>query len=269
MIQGTASHVGKTTLVSAICRFLFKKNIRVCPFKPQNITSNLIDIGNNETIGYAQYLQAISACNIKPDARMNPVVINITGTSVDFVVKGKILHRGGFDDYNMLLPLMKEAIVESYTSLYKEYDLIVIEGAGSPVEINRSGDDISNMWLANYFQIPVILVSNMEYGGGFASIVGTFELLENSFLSLIKGYVFNKYEGNVSLLNGGIKYIKGRYGKEFLGTFPYIANLNIPEEDFPNSANDPLTNKPTSMRFSDSFDDLAYYIKNIDLDFIY
>lgn len=269
MIQGTASHVGKTFLVSGICRFLYQKNIKVCPFKPQNITSNVFETDYNEVIGYAQYLQALS-CNIMPDARMNPLTISITDKSVDFVVKGKILHRGNFNNYNKLLPLMKEAIVESYASLSIEYDLIVIEGAGSPAEINRTCDDISNMWLANHFQIPVILVGNMEYGGGFASIVGTLELLDSKSLSLVKGYVLNKYDGNVALLNRGIQHIKNKYGKDCLGVFPYIANIHIPEEDIVNEVNNSsMVDHINNTKLSDTFDKLAYHIsKNLDLGFI-
>lgn len=270
MIQGTASHVGKTILVSGICRSLLKKNIKVCPFKPQNITSNIIAVERNKVIGYAQYLQAKS-CNIMPDVRMNPVLINIADKSVAFVISGEIVHRGSFTDYNTLLPLMKKAIVESYISLSDDYDLIIIEGAGSPVEINRIGDDISNMWLANYFQIPVILVGNMEYGGGFASIVGTFELLDPSLLSLIKGFVLNKYDGNEILLDKGIKYIENKYEKRFLGSLPYLKNINLPEEDILDFTNKPtIINKQTDLELSNSFNQLAQYVtSNIDLNFIY
>ncbi|MBT9871826.1 AAA family ATPase [Bacteroides salyersiae] len=269
MVQGTASHVGKTILASGICRSLLKEGLKVCPFKPQNITSNIIALPNDEVISYAQCLQA-KACNILPDARMNPVAISVVGKNVDFIIRGKVIHHGSFSDYYKLLPIMKEAIIDSYLSLSKHYDCIVVEGAGSPVEINRLGDDISNMWFANYFQIPVILVGNMEYGGGFASIAGTFELLEHSSFSLIKGFAFNKYNGNKELLNKGIKYIESRYGKKFLGALPYIEKLNIPEEDTLYQANN-LTNanQYSNLDLSYSFERLAHYIsKNIDLNFI-
>lgn len=221
-------------------------------------------------MGYAQYLQAKS-CNIMPDVRMNPIVISITDNEVDFIVKGDIVHRGTFADYDTLLPLMKEALVESYLSLSKDYDIVIIEGAGSPVEINRHSEDISNIWLANYFQIPVILVGNMEYGGGFASLVGTFELLEHSFLPLVKGFVLNKYDGDIILLDKGIKYIENRYGKRFLGAMPYLKNLNLPEEDTLHFTGNPTTiDHQTDLELSDSFNKLAHCVSiNIDLNFIY
>lgn len=268
MVQGTASHVGKTILVSGICRSLSKKGIKVCPFKPQNITSNIVNVGRGEVMGYAQYLQAKS-CRITPDVRMNPVVINISGNSVNFVINGKVVRYRNFAAYGIVLQMIKDAIVESYISLSKDYDLIIIEGSGSPAEINRIGDDVSNMWFANHFQVPVILVGNMEYGGGFASIVGTFELLEPSFLSLVKGFVLNKYEGHTIFLDKGIKYIENKYNKRFLGVLPYVKNLNIPEEDTLHSMGNSSTINSQKINLSDSFDVLAYNIsRNIDLDFI-
>lgn len=265
MIQGTASHVGKTLIVLGICRSLYKKNIKVCPFKAQNITSNIVKTDNNEVIGYAQYLQAKS-CNVIPDSRMNPVIIDI-GEKTNFIINGKLIHRGDFSSYDTLLPTMKDAIITSYLSLAKEYDVIVIEGAGSPAEINRNNDDISNMWIADNLQIPVILVGNMEYGGCFASIVGTFELLEQRYLSLVKGFILNKYNGDNACLTKGIKYIENQYQKAFLGSIPYMDNLSIPEEDYMHcDRKTPVSISYTDSSFIDSWDILAHSISaNIDL----
>lgn len=257
MLQGTASHVGKTLLVLGICRSLYKKQIKVCPFKPQNITSNIYRNGNDGMIGYAQYLQA-QACNIQPDVRMNPVVIEVADKKTNYIINGKLEYSGNFNAYGELVPYMKKAIIESYSSLAEEYDCIIIEGAGSPAEINRCGEDIANMWFADYFKIPIVLVGNMEYGGCFASIVGTFELLEPRFLSLIEGFLLNKYDGEESVLSKGVSYIEEKYQKKFLGSVPYLPNLKIPEEDilFPNKKV-PACSAPTSKEIINSFDILA------------
>lgn len=230
MVQGTASNAGKSVLVTGLCRFFSNLGLKVCPFKAQNITTASYAVSENEEIGYAQYIQAL-ACRMLPDSRINPVMIKINDESVDFILNGTLKLRGSFDDYSALLPQMKSAIIESYESLRQEYDFIIVEGVGSPVEINRKSDDIANMWLANYFQIPVVLVSNMEYGGSFASVVGTLELLEPRYRDLVKGFFFNKYNGNQDLLTQGIQFIENKYGIIFGGAMPYVENLHIPEED--------------------------------------
>ncbi len=230
MIQGTASNAGKTILVAGLCRFFYKRGWKVCPFKAQNVTSNAFVINAGDEIGYAQYIQTL-ACDVAADVRMNPVLIKVGKEYTEFVINGKVEHVGDFREYSRILPHIKQAVVNAYTSLRKEYDLIIIEGAGSPAEINRSTEDISNMWLADYFQLPVVLISNVEYGGGFASVAGTLELLEERYRKLIKGFVFNKYDGEEELLHKGTGFIEKKYQKKFLGAIPYLPSLKIPEED--------------------------------------
>lgn len=262
MIQGTASNVGKTLFVIGLCRLLATKGFKVCPFKAQNITTYSYHTVNNQELGYAQHIQAL-ACNIISDSRMNPVLIKVRERHTDFFINGRLNRQGDFKEYAEVLSEMKSAIIESYKSLCQEYDFIIIEGAGSPAEINQSEDDIANMWFADHFQIPVLLMSNMEYGGSFASIVGTLELLAPQYRNLIKGFILNKYDGELSTLYNGTRYIENIYRIPFLGAIPYIENLTIQEEDklFRSNSSDPNNFPDINNNLFHSFDRLADVIK--------
>ncbi len=230
MIQGTSSNTGKSTFVAGLCRLLYRSGYNVAPFKAQNISLNSYITAGGGEIGYSQFIQSV-ASGISPDCSLNPVLIKISGDFTHFIVNGKVKHRGNFSDYTRLLPEIQRAVRTAFESLRAQYDILVIEGAGSPAEINRTSPDISNMWTAEIAGAPVVLLANMELGGAFASVAGTLDLLEERHKSSIKGYVFNKYTGHTALLERGTGIIEQRYGKPFLGALPFIDSLGLPEED--------------------------------------
>lgn len=232
MIQGTSSHCGKTLFVAGLCRLLSNRGYKVAPFKAQNIAlhSYISVRGKRDNLACSQYIQAL-ACRIEAENSMNPVLINVFADYTRFVVGGKTVHEGSFRDYKKLLPVMKEAIFSAYAQLKKNYDIVIIEGAGSPAEINFQGEDIANMWTAEFTQSPVLLVSNIEYGGAFASLAGTMELLPEKYKEYVKGYILNKFSGARETLYGGTDFLEKKYGIKFYGVLPFIKGLSIPEED--------------------------------------
>lgn len=265
MIQGISSNTGKSIFVTGLCRMLFHRGVKVCPFKPQNISLNSYITDSGDEIGYAQYIQAY-ASGIKAERYMNPVLIKISDKETQFVLNGEVRYIGNFSDYKKMLPKIQEAIVNSLNKLKREYDLVIIEGAGSPAEINCSSIDISNMWTAKLSDSPVILIANMELGGAFASVAGTIELLDEKYRKLIKGYLFNKYSGHVSILEKGTKILYNKYGKDFLGAIPYIPNIGIPDEDFGDYTKQ-YTNQTSDFNLDECLDKLSQVIENnIDVD---
>ena len=262
MIQGTSSHCGKTIFTAGLARLLANKGYKVCPFKAQNISDHTLRIHNGYEIGYAQYLQAI-ACRILPDERMNPILIKIKKEESEFIINGKVYTKQNFSAYRNILPFIKETVFTSYCELAKTYDIILIEGAGSPVEINRESDDISNMWATQQFNAPVLLITDCTYGGSFAAISGTIELLNKEERKYIKGFIFNNFDGNIHLLDKGIKLLNEKYGITCYGTLPHLPNLNLPEED---SITHSYSEKYSAFRnlpeYEDTLERLAGYIDN-------
>ena len=231
MVQGTSSGVGKTILVAALCRIFSHLGYKVAPFKSQNM-SNYSYKGKNFEISRAQAMQAIAAkAEISP--HMNPILLKPLGNYRSSVfLQGKFYKKLHANEYykKFVLPHGLNLVTESFNFLKKNYDLIIIEGAGSPAEINLEKFDIANMRVAVKTKSPVILISDIDRGGSFASIVGTLQLLDKKYRKLVKGFVFNKFRGDVNILKPGFRKIKQNTGKQVLGVIP-MANFSLPEED--------------------------------------
>ena len=230
MIQGTMSGVGKSLLTAALCRIFKQDGLRPAPFKSQNMALNSCVTADGLEMGRAQAVQAISA-GLEPDVRMNPILLkpsSDTGSQVIVMgkVKGEYAARDYFARKRDLIPDIRSA----FDSLAGEYDPIVIEGAGSPVEINLKQDDIVNMGLAELVDAPVLLVGDIDRGGVFAQLVGTMEQLETQERARIAGFLINKFRGDPSLLTGGLDMLTVRTGVPVLGVIPYL-NLDIDDED--------------------------------------
>jgi len=231
MVQGTSSGAGKTTLVTALCRIFANSGYRVAPFKSQNM-SNYSYRGDDFEISQAQAIQAIaSRAEISP--HMNPILLKPLGNYRSSVLlQGKFYKKMTADTYYKKFVLTKgfQIALDSLAALQKKYDLIIMEGAGSPAEINLQNYDIANMLLAERTKSPVILVTDIERGGSFASLVGTMSLLPKKHQKLVKGFVINKFRGNVNILSPGFKRLKQITSKPVFGVIPLI-EMNLPNED--------------------------------------
>ena len=231
MIQGTSSSAGKTTLVTALCRIFAEKGFSVAPFKAQNM-SNYAYKGKKFEISRAQAVQALaSRIEISPD--LNPILLKPLGDYRSSVfLRGKFYKKMHADDYykKFIQKNGMKTVLRSFNILEKNHDLIIIEGAGSPVEINLTKYDIANMKLAEKTKSPVILITDIERGGSFGSIVGTMSLLEKKHQRLIKGFVFNKFRGDLDILKPGFRKLKQNTGKPVFGTIP-LTKFLLPEED--------------------------------------
>lgn len=232
MVLGTSSHVGKSLLTAALCRIFAQHGHRVAPFKSQNMSLNSAATIDGLEIGRAQALQA-EAAGVASSVHMNPILIKPSGeSSSQVVVRGRIWGRVTAADYHQrrveeLLPVVRE----SYDLLASEYDVIILEGAGSPAEINLKQHDIANMRMAAMANAHCLLVGDIDRGGVFASLLGTLELLEPEERELVSGFVINKFRGDASLLEPGIRMIEGRVQKPCVGVIPYMRSLMLEEED--------------------------------------
>jgi len=231
MVQGTASSAGKTTLVTALCRIFVEKGFSVAPFKAQNM-SNYAYKGKDFEISRAQAVQALaSRIEISPD--LNPILLKPLGDYRSSVfLRGKFYKKMHANDYykKFIQKNGMKTVLRSFNILEKNHDLIIIEGAGSPVEINLTKYDIANMKLAEKTKSPVILITDIERGGSFGSIVGTMSLLEKKHQRMIKGFVFNKFRGDLDILKPGFRKLKQNTGKPVFGTIP-LTKFLLPEED--------------------------------------
>lgn len=232
MVQGTASHVGKSVLVAALCRLFAREGLRVAPFKAQNISLNAaVALGGGE-IGVAQAVQAVAACR-PPSVEMNPVLLKPEpGGRAQVVVLGRVagtrsLGAGPAPGRAKLW----RAITRSLDALRSECDLVVIEGAGSPAEINLRRWDLANMRVARYARAPVLLVGDIDRGGVFASLAGTMALLRKEERALVRGLVINKFRGDPAGLRPGIAALEARTHRPVLGVLPYVPEYRLPEED--------------------------------------
>jgi adenosylcobyric acid synthase len=230
MVCGTASHVGKSILVTALCRILSDAGYRVAPFKAQNMSLNSYVTKDGAEIGMAQAVQA-KAARVEPTAEMNPILLKPKGDSVSQVVLlGKPYADKKAGEYYDVAKTLFDAVKISLRKLSQKYDVIVIEGAGSPAEINLYERDIANMLLARTFDIPVILVGDIERGGVFASLYGTLGLIPETDRKYIRGFIINKFRGEEKLLEPGIRQLEKLTGIRALGVLPY-ADFRIPSED--------------------------------------
>lgn len=232
MVQGTASDVGKSVLVAALCRIMLQDGYRVAPFKSQNMSLNSYVTPDGKEIGRAQGMQA-DACKIAATTDMNPILLKPTKEMVSqVVVHGKPLRDYDARSYRELyLPVAEQIVKDSLKRLRRAYDAVVIEGAGSPAEVNLKDRDIVNMRLAGWADAPVVLVADIDRGGVFASIVGTLEILEPEERERVKGFIINKFRGDVGLLKPGLDWLEQRTGKPVLGVIPYLRELGLEDED--------------------------------------
>ena len=230
MVQGATSSAGKSLLCTGLCRYFYKKGLKVFPFKSQNMSRNAFVDEDGNKIATAQVQQAF-ACNRKPDVKMNPVLLipktDVGSTVVLFGKEFKDMKAREYFEYKKeLLPVIEK----TFSEIESENDIIVVEGAGSPAEINLRENDIVNMGLAELVDLPVILVADIDRGGVFASLYGTVMLLSENERNRIKGLVINKFRGDKTLLDSGIEQIEKLTGIPVIGTIPYV-KLNIPDED--------------------------------------
>ena len=231
MVQGTASHVGKSVLVSALCRIFRQDGFKVAPFKAQNMSNNSYVTLDGREIGRAQAVQA-QAAGVEPQVEMNPVLLKPEADHLSQVVlMGRPLLSARSRDYFALKSQLWESVHTSLDTLRDQYDIVVIEGAGSPAEINLKATEIVNMRVALYANAPVLLCGDIDRGGVFAAMVGTLELLEPEERETIKGLLINKFRGDVSLLTDGLTWLEERTGIPVLGVVHHYRDIHVPEED--------------------------------------
>jgi len=232
MLQGTGSDVGKSLLVAGLARAFTRRGIKVQPFKPQNMSNNAMVTGDGGEIGRAQALQA-RACGIKPATDMNPVLLKPQGKGMAQIVLGGQVHgTASACEYRALAPALMASVLAAFDRLVAAADLVLVEGAGSPAEINLRAGDIANMGFAEAADVPVALVGDIERGGVIAQLVGTHALLAPSERARIAGYIVNKFRGDIGLFDGGIVAIAERTGLRTFGVVPYFpAASALPAED--------------------------------------
>ncbi|PRC91534.1 cobQ: cobyric acid synthase CobQ [Solimicrobium silvestre] len=273
MVQGTTSDAGKTTVVAALCRLLARQGIKVVPFKPQNMALNSAVTEDGGEIGRAQALQA-QAAGIAPHSDMNPVLLKPSSdTGAQIIIHGKVKTEMNAQDYHQYKTVAMQAVLESYQRLGERFDCIVVEGAGSPAEINLRDRDIANMGFAEAVDCPVILVADIDRGGVFAHIVGTLSCLSESEQRRIVGFVINRFRGDIKLLEPGLDWLEKQTGKPVLAVLPYLHGLFLDAEDAI-QANQVTTGEfrivvPVFPRISNhtDFDALRAH-PNVDLKFI-
>lgn len=231
MIQGTTSDAGKTTLVAGLCRIFARSGMKVAPFKPQNMALNSAVTEDGGEIGRSQALQAY-ACGLEPHTDMNPILLKPNSdTGAQVIVQGKALDSMEAQAYQNFKAMALKFALQSHQRLSEQYELVVVEGAGSPAEINLRENDVANMGFAEAVDCPVILVADIDRGGVFAHLVGTLALLSQSEQDRVVGFVINRFRGDITLLENGLEWLEERTGKPVLGVLPYLHGLALDQED--------------------------------------
>ncbi len=295
MVQGTTSDAGKSTLVAALCRLLVRQHFKVAPFKPQNMALNSAVTACGGEIGRAQAVQAIAA-NIEPEVDFNPILLKPNSdTGAQVIVHGKAISDMEASAYHDYKKVAMDAVLQSHERLAKRFEYIIVEGAGSPAEINLRAGDVANMGFAEAVDCPVILIADIDRGGVFAHLVGTLALLSESEQARVVGFVINRFRGDITLLQSGLDWLEEKTNKPVLGVLPYLHGLTIAAEDAvddsqnvdeeacgsENSSNEKTTTKtvkkvhlkvivPVYPRMSNhsDFDSLRWH-PDIDLTFVY
>lgn len=231
MVQGTTSDAGKSFLVAALCRWLVRQGIKVAPFKPQNMALNSAVSSDGGEIGRAQAVQA-EACRIAAHSDMNPVLLKPSSDRrAQIIIQGRVRTELDAKEYHAYKKVARDAVLESYGRLREQYDAIIVEGAGSPAEINLRAGDIANMGFAEAVDCPVILVADIDRGGVFAHLVGTLDLLAQTEQARIVGTVINRFRGDIALLQPGVDWLVQRLQKPNWGVLPYLMGLHLDAED--------------------------------------
>ncbi|UUQ63610.1 cobyric acid synthase [Pseudomonas fuscovaginae UPB0736] len=231
MVQGTTSDAGKSTLVTALCRWLTRQGIRVVPFKPQNMALNSAVTADGGEIGRAQAVQA-QAAGLQPHTDMNPVLLKPNSdTGAQVIVHGRAVTTMNAVAYHDYKAIAMQAVLASHQRLSRDYPVVMVEGAGSPAEINLRAGDIANMGFAEAVDCPVLLIADINRGGVFAHLVGTLELLSPSEQARVKGFIINRFRGDIALLQPGLDWLEARTGKPVIGVLPYVMDLHLEAED--------------------------------------
>ncbi len=231
MVQGTTSDAGKSTLVAGLCRVLANRGIKVAPFKPQNMALNSAVTVDGGEIGRAQALQAVAA-RVEATTDFNPVLLKPnTDTGAQVIIHGKAVANMEASVYHDYKTLAMNAVLDSHQRLAELYDVLLVEGAGSPAEINLRDRDIANMGYAEAVDCPVIIIADIDKGGVFAHLVGTLALLSESEQARVKGFVINRFRGDIGLLQPGLDWLEEYTGKPVLGVLPYLHDLYLDAED--------------------------------------
>ncbi|MFT4635066.1 MAG: adenosylcobyric acid synthase [Arenicella sp.] len=276
MIQGCTSDAGKSVMVAGLCRVIARHGTRVVPFKPQNMALNSAVTVDGGEIGRAQAVQA-QACNLEPHTDMNPILLKPSSdTGAQVIVHGHAVTAMQAAEYHDYKKVAMTAVIESHTRLEAQYTKIMVEGAGSPAEINLRANDIANMGFAEKVDCPVVLIADIDRGGVFAHLVGTLDLLEPSEQQRVVGFIINRFRGDISLLESGLTWLEERTGKPVIGVVPYLTDFFLDAEDAISTAQVSNENKrkfkvvvPVLPRISNhtDFDALRMHA-DVDLQFI-
>ena len=231
MVQGTTSDAGKSVLVAGICRLLTNQGKSVAPFKPQNMALNSAVTVDGGEIGRSQALQA-QACGLKPHTDFNPILLKPSSdTGAQVIIHGHAISSMQATEYHDYKRVAMDAVLESHQRLIEQFEYIIVEGAGSPAEINLRENDIANMGFAEAVDCPVIIVADIDRGGVFAHLVGTLELLSQSEQDRVIGFVINRFRGDIALLEPGLTWLEERTKKPVLGVLPYLKDFYLDAED--------------------------------------
>lgn len=231
MVQGTTSDAGKSTLVTALCRWLRRQGVAVVPFKPQNMALNSAVTADGGEIGRAQAVQA-QACGLAAHTDMNPVLLKPNSdVGAQVIIHGRAVTSMDAVAYHDYKRVAREAVLQSHARLSEAYQVVMVEGAGSPAEINLRANDIANMGFAEAVDCPVILVADIDRGGVFAHLVGTLALLSSSEQARVRGFVINRFRGDIALLQPGLDWLQAHTGKPVLGVLPYLTDFHLEAED--------------------------------------
>ena len=265
LLIGTSSGAGKTTVSAMVCRYLSRNGYRPAPFKGSNLSLNSYATKDGGEIGMGQAFQAW-ACGIEPETDMNPVLMKPCGNGViQLIVNGQ-----PFMDVTREKPMDKPVVMEqvhaAFDRLSEDHDFIVCEGSGSPVELNLMERDLANTGLMRELQVPTILVGDIERGGVFAAIYGTWRLIPDDLKHLMKGFVINRFRGDGSILRSGIERIEELTGMKCLGVLPY-ENLRFPEEDSLSSSEGKLEGTDTHTAFLSNLDEMTEHAREAGFDF--
>jgi len=231
MVQGTTSDAGKSTVVAALCRWLYRQGVSVAPFKPQNMALNSAVTVDGGEIGRSTALQAL-ACGLEPHSDMNPLLLKPqSDTGAQVIIRGQVFGNLSAGDYHSYKRDARDAVLAAWEALRRRFDVVIVEGAGSPAEINLRENDLANMGFAEAADLPVWLVADIDRGGVFAQLVGTLELLSPAERDRIRGVLINRFRGDAEILQPGLDWFTERTGVPVLGLLPYLQGLLLDAED--------------------------------------